>query len=115
MSIVHRDTDYAMRALARLAAAGAEFVSVSVLAQEEGAPTDFLRKIMQRLCAAGIVESRQGPFGGYSLGARPRDVTLYDVIAAVQGPVTVNECFPQPGLCANSGGCSTRSPSSASR
>ena len=70
MPIIRRETDYALRALTRLALDGGS-LAVSTLAEEEDVPPEFLRKIMQRLNQAGIVESSQGPFGGYRL-ARAR-------------------------------------------
>jgi Rrf2 family protein len=98
MAIVKRETDYALRALGELLEA-AEFVPVSVLAEQEGVPEVFLRKIMQRLNRAGIVESRQGPFGGYRLARPAGEVTLLDVLETVQGPLVMNECFADPGIC----------------
>jgi len=66
MPVIHRDTDYALRALAQLARTG-EVMSVSALAEAEHVPQDFLRKIMQKLQGAHLVQSTQGPLGGYSL------------------------------------------------
>jgi Rrf2 family iron-sulfur cluster assembly transcriptional regulator len=104
MSIIKRETDYALRALARLALAG-EFMAAGVLAEAEDIPEDFLRKIMQRLHRAGIVESRQGPFGGYRLALEPARVTLLAVLEAVQGRPDLNECFQSPGACERSPRC----------
>jgi Rrf2 family protein len=98
MAIIRRETDYALRALARLA--GQErHLPVSALAQQEDVPEKFLRKIMQRLHRAQIVESRQGPFGGYRMAVPAERLSALDVVNAVQGPVIVNECFAQPDVC----------------
>ena len=107
MPIIKRETDYALRALARLALAG-DFVAVSALAEAEDIPEDFLRKIMQTLHHAGMVESRQGPFGGYRLAVAPRQVTLLAVLEAVQGPADLNECFEAPGACERAPRCPVR-------
>lgn len=107
MPVIHRDTDYALRALALLAQGG-EVVPVSALAEAEGVPEDFLRKIMQRLNRAGLVESVQGPFGGYKLIRDPGDVTLLDVTVAVQGPIAINACFADPRACRNLKLCGLR-------
>lgn len=98
MAIVTRETDYALRALVHLARTEG-FAPVSELAGAEGVPQDFLRKIMQTLTRAGITASRQGAYGGYRLAGDPREVSLLDVVEAVQGPLTVNECFETPGIC----------------
>jgi Rrf2 family protein len=108
MAIVKRETDYAFRALARLAQSE-EFLSVSTLAEEADVPPVFLRKIMQRLHAAGIVESRQGPFGGYQLALPAKEVNLLDVLETVQGPIVMNECFGEPEVCRRVASCPVRS------
>ena len=107
MAIIKRDTDYALRALAKLAVTD-DFLSVSALAEAENIPEDFLRKIMQTLHRAGMVESRQGPFGGYRLAVAPKQVTLLAVLEAVQGPAELNECFEAPGACERAGHCPVR-------
>ena len=107
MAIINRETDYAVRVLSRLGSAD-DLLSVSVLAQNEKVPEVFLRKIMQRLHRAGIVASRQGPFGGYELARPAREISFHDVIVAVQGPLIMNECFAEPGACERVPACPVR-------
>ena len=107
MAVVTRETDYALRALLALAAED-DFVSVSALAEAQRVPVLFLRKIMQRLHGAGIVQSRQGPFGGYRLAVPAGDVSLLTVLEAVQGPLMMNECFSEPGICDRTDNCPVR-------
>lgn len=107
MPIITRETDYALRALARLGEEGG-FASVSTLSEEVDVPEGFLRKIMQTLHRAGIVESRQGPFGGYRLSADPEEITMLDVLETVQGPVAINECFRSPEVCNRTPDCPLR-------
>jgi Rrf2 family iron-sulfur cluster assembly transcriptional regulator len=107
MAVITRETDYAFRALARLAAEG-EFLPVSALAEAVDVPEVFLRKIMQRLHGAGLVESRQGPFGGYRLHGGPDEVSLLDVVEATQGPLVMNECFAEPEVCKGTESCPLR-------
>lgn len=107
MPIIHRDTDYALRALMTLARDGG-VVSVSDLSEQCNVPVDFLRKIMQKLHREGIVRSVQGPTGGYGLQDSPEDIDLLRVLRAVQGPVVVNACFDDPGMCDNTESCPVR-------
>jgi Rrf2 family protein len=107
MPIINRDTDYAVRALARLGATGS-VTAVSELAEAERVPVDFLRKIMQRLQRAGLLESRQGPSGGYRLVRSPAETPLLDVIEAVQGPIVMNLCFGEGEACPNARGWGLR-------
>ena len=107
MAVVTRETDYALRAL--LALAGKDgFVPVSVLAEAQGVPVLFLRKIMQQLHRAGIVDSRQGPFGGYRLAVPAGSVSLLNVLEAAQGPLVMNECFSEPAICDRTDECPVR-------
>ncbi len=107
MAIIRRETDYALRALTRLALAG-EFLPVSILAEQEDVPPEFLRKIMQRLNQAGIVESSQGPFGGYRLARPARQVSVLDVIETVQGPLVMSGCISGPKICGRIDHCPFR-------
>ncbi len=104
MELINRNTDYAIRALAHLALTGKQ-LSTSQLAERESVPIVFLRKIMQQLKTAGIVVSKRGPFGGYVLQDKPENISLYDVIVAVQGPISMNVCFSNPDICENTGSC----------
>ena len=82
-------TDYALRAVVELAAAGGDGAPVKGerLAAAQGIPLRFLENILLELRHAGFVESRRGADGGYRL-ARPGDeVTLADVIRAIDGPL----------------------------
>ena len=107
MALITRETDYALRALARLALAEGN-MPVSKLAESEDIPTVFLRKIMQRLQKAGFVTSRQGALGGYKLVVAPEELTMLSVVEAVQGPVAVNACFTEEGICARIDWCPFR-------
>lgn len=107
MAIIRRETDYALRALTRLALAD-DFVPVSALAEEEDVPPEFLRKIMQRLNQAGIVESSQGPFGGYRLARLAQQVSALDIIEVVQGPLVISECISTPKICSRFDSCPFR-------
>jgi Rrf2 family protein len=105
--IIHRDTDYAFRALIQLADSG-DVVSVTELSERCDVPVDFLRKIMQKLNNADIVKSVQGPAGGYSLLRAPEDISFLEVISAVQGPVVLNACFEDQSVCGNVTSCGVR-------
>jgi Rrf2 family protein len=78
--------DYAVRAAIELAAAG-DMVTAEHIAQTTGIPHNFLENILRDLRRAGVVESRRGQAGGYLL-ARPADeISIADVIRAVEGPL----------------------------
>jgi Rrf2 family protein len=80
--------DYAVRATVELAASSSEAPrKVDEVAQAQGIPLSFLENILTQLRSAGIVRSQRGPEGGYWLAHPAAEVTLADVIRAVEGPL----------------------------
>ena len=78
--------DYAVRATVELAAAG-DLLTAEQIAQAQEIPLNFLENILRDLRRAGIVESRRGQAGGYVLARPAGDISLADVIRAVEGPL----------------------------
>lgn len=79
--------DYAVRAAVELAAAGEDPVKGEKLAESQDMPLQFLEHILLELKHARIVRARRGAKGGYWLAKPPEDITLADVIRAVEGPL----------------------------
>ena len=96
---VSAKADYAVRACAELASRpGGESVASEGLAEGQGIPTSFLERIMGDLRRGGVVTSVRGRSGGYLLARGADEITLADIIRAVDGPlVTVRDVRP-PGL-----------------
>lgn len=88
---VSAKVDYAVRALAELAAAGQGSgkgpIKGDVIARRQGVPLNFLENILSDLRRAGIVASQRGSEGGYWLAAPPETLTIADVIRKVEGPL----------------------------
>jgi Rrf2 family protein len=81
-------TDYAMRALLTLAAAPeGELVKVEAITAAQGLPRKFLESILVELRRSGMVASQRGADGGYRLGRPAGDISVADVIRAVDGPL----------------------------
>ena len=83
---VSAKVDYALRAMLELAAAGA-LVKAEQLATAQGIPQKFLEGILLDLRHAELVASRRGVDGGYALGRPAEEISLADVIRAVEGPI----------------------------
>ncbi len=79
--------DYALRAAAELAAAGGGPVKGDALASAQSIPAKFLENILADLRHARLVRSQRGSEGGYWLAQPAEDITLADVIRAVEGPL----------------------------
>lgn len=79
--------DYGVRALAELAAAGEGPVKGERIAQAQGIPLRFLENILADLRHAGIVASQRGAEGGYRLARPAGEITIAQVIRALEGPL----------------------------
>jgi len=108
MSLINRNTDYAVRALVYLARAKDGVVAVSQLAKAEKIPQPFLRRIMQVLCQNGLVVSHQGKRGGFSLKKKPTEISLGEVARVFQGEVDISQCLFRKLVCHNHQNCFLR-------
>ncbi|HEY3191199.1 MAG TPA: Rrf2 family transcriptional regulator [Solirubrobacterales bacterium] len=79
--------DYAVRAAIELAAAGGEPIKGEAIADAQDIPLKFLENILGELKHTGIVASRRGAQGGYWLAKPADDVSLADIVRAVEGPL----------------------------
>jgi Rrf2 family protein len=106
---ISRKSEYALRALVFLARhAGA--CQIQELSRREQIPVKFLEQILLTLRHAGFLASRRGVGGGYSLRMDPAQISVGEVIAAMDGPVAPVPCAaavpaekctcPDPGRCA---------------
>lgn len=106
-----RSTDYALMALADLAALPADqTLSARRVASGRGLPADLVAKILQGLRRAGLVRTRQGALGGYRLARPPEEVPLLEVIEAVEGPLALVECGLDDHNCSLTPTCCVRAP-----
>ena len=102
---ISRKTDYALRILSILVEQGDRLLSVRTAADQVDVPYSFARSIQHGLVQAGIVESLRGVRGGMRLKADPAQVTIRQIVEAVQGPLVFNECTAQDGVCGRMGEC----------
>ena len=102
-------TDYAFRAVLYLSKLpGEKVVEARVIAEHEQIPIRFMLRILLMLVRAGIVNSFRGVGGGYALAKTPRQITLLDVVEAIEGPICISSCLLAPDECnkGNPGQCS---------
>lgn len=98
--------DYAVRAMLVLARAHAgQLLSVRRIAEEMVIPVRFLPQVMGDLAGAGLVEATTGRAGGYRLARRAADISLLDVVEAVEGDSRRRTCVLRGGLCGLDGHC----------
>lgn len=101
--------DYASRALLSLALHADEEGPTSVrdIAERTGLPQPYLEQILLALKGAGLVRSKRGVGGGYVLTRPPEEITLGQIVSAVDGPITAGD-FGRPhenGACEHEGQC----------
>lgn len=82
-----------------------EVVMVDVIAAEEEVPVSFLGKIFQSLSRAGIVKSARGSGGGFALCRTPAEITILQVIEAIEGPISLQRCLDEDSGCEHIAGC----------
>ena len=101
-----RKGEYAIRGMVYLASKPDDkLVLISDIAASVDVPQTFLAKIFQQFSKIGIVNSYRGTGGGFSLGRSPKDITLLEIVEAVEGPIVLNRCVSKQQSCARTSFC----------
>jgi Rrf2 family protein len=107
---ITRQADYATRAILYLARnRNGKRVATSQVAKEQKIPSSFLAKIISQLSIAGLLHTSRGAQGGISLARNPEQITLLQVIEAIDGPIQLNVCVGREDVCALEGNCPIQS------
>src|SRR5215213_6670004 len=86
--------EYGVRVMAHLAKHDGENpISLATIAEAEGLPLAYLEHLVQRLRKAELVESRRGARGGYTLAREAEDITMAEVVRALEGAIAPIECI----------------------
>ena len=107
--ILSRKSDYGLRAaleLARLYEAG--FLPARQIAETHGLPIAFVKKLMQILCRAGLVTASVGQQGGYWLARPPEQISIRELLEALEGDLSPVACLIPDADCKLVAGCPTR-------
>ena len=106
-----KKADYALIAMKHLALrADRGSSSAREIAGLYDVPIELMAKVLQRLVQKGLLESHQGTRGGYKLARVPSQISVADVIQAIEGPVTVTACTTEEGQCEQFSKCNVRDP-----
>lgn len=85
---------YGLQAACELAAQhGKGPVSARVISERRNVPAAYLEQLLRKMRRAGVVVSVRGPGGGYLLARRPEEISLGDVVRAVEGPIALLDCL----------------------
>lgn len=103
---IRRETDYAVRTVLHLATLeeGAS-VQVRDVADQRLLPLSFVRRIVARLGAAGLLETTRGQGGGIRLARPAAEISMLDVVQAMEGEISLNPCVAEPHTCPLAEGC----------
>jgi Rrf2 family transcriptional regulator, iron-sulfur cluster assembly transcription factor len=103
---ITRRADYAIRGMVYLASRPFEKVSLlSDIASETGVSQTFLAKIFQQFNKIGLVKSSRGTGGGFQLGRPAENITLLEIVEAVEGPIALSRCIMAEGICSRDSIC----------
>lgn len=105
---ITRQADYAVRAVLHLARSGDQRIATSMIAEAQRIPPSFLAKIISQLSIAGLLRTSRGARGGVTLARDAKDITLLEVIEAIDGPIQLNECVGDNGSCSFDDDCPLR-------
>jgi Rrf2 family protein len=105
-----KSADYGLMAIHYIAVhEGAGAVSAKRIAEEFSIPSELLAKILQRLARERLIASQNGPRGGYVLARRPTEITVGEVVRAIEGPISIVSCLEDPD-CPQLERCNLRRP-----
>ena len=97
---ITQEADYGLRVVLYLCKLGyGEKAESKMISEKEGIPQRFLLKLLRKLIQVDILKSYKGVKGGYAINKLPEQISLKDVIEAIDGPVCVNRCVIDPNFC----------------
>ena len=81
------------------------FISIDEIAENGQIPKPYLSKILQNLCRGGILYSRRGTGGGFTLARPPYEISLKDIIEVIEGKIAFVNCLMNPVQCGKAETC----------
>jgi Rrf2 family protein len=106
-----KKADYGLIAMKHLALRGDRGASSArEIAELYDIPLELMAKVLQCLVRRGLLSSHQGTRGGYELARKATQISVADVIQAIEGPVTVTACSTEEGQCEQFKKCNVRDP-----
>ena len=105
---VSKLADYGTVVMASLAREPARLHSAAEVAGRIGLATPTVSKILKMLARSGLVTSSRGAHGGYRLHGAPADISIAQIIDAMDGPIGMTECSTTPGVCTQEAACTVR-------
>ena len=106
---ITNQADYALRSMLYIAQyAESQLIPSNKIAEEMQISRIFLSRINSQLVNAGLIRTRQGARGGVMLAKPAADISVYDVVTTIDGPITLIDCIADPESCPLSPDCPYR-------
>lgn len=100
MITISRETDYAARVLLHLTLQEeGERTTAQQIASQRLIPRALVRRVVTRLAAAGLIVTTRGSDGGISLARPASEISLLELVEAMEGPMALNQCVVEPDIC----------------
>ena len=106
---ITRQADYAIQAVWYISKLGTnQRAATRQIAEDQHIPASFLAKIVSQLTIAGLLQTSRGARGGVMLAKKPEDISLLEVVEAIDGPISLNDCVHDESSCNFSSTCPMR-------
>jgi len=106
---ITNQADYALRAMLYIARLGpGQYAPSNVIADKMDMSRMFLSRINAQLSNAGLINTRRGASGGIMLAKDPSEITVYDIVSAIDGPLNMIRCTKDPNCCSLGEHCPLR-------
>lgn len=106
---ITKQSDYAIVLMTHIVSTEDRWLNASELASQAGLPQPIVSKILKLLTRGGLLESHRGVKGGYCLAQPSSEITVAEIIEALEGPISVTECIEEsPGECSQEAFCRVR-------
>ena len=102
---ITRETDYGILLMTYMAEHQGQAYSANLLAEQQKLPVPMVSKILKLLSKKGLLVSQRGARGGYCLALTPDEITVADIIGALEGPIAITECNHEDQGCAHQPRC----------
>jgi FeS assembly SUF system regulator len=106
---ITKQTDYGIVLLTHLAAHPERQLNAPELAAETHLPLPMVSKILKLVAREGLLTSHRGVKGGYGLARQAEEISMAEIIAALEGPIAITECISVEGDCSHETLCPVRS------
>lgn len=110
MNKLHRKIEYALMAMQQIKDKSPDKITAKLVADASHAPFDAVARSLQLLTQRGILKSEQGVAGGYFLAKPMTEITMLDLIEAIEGPTKIAKCLQSKSSCDIQSACNIISP-----